>query len=98
MTVEQFLAGVEARLTELETEIRATPRPGPVLRPFESIVIDDKGEAEEIVPWLYPGRERESLRIGADRKIKDPEWALVDADWQAVCADSEPVEGEAVAA
>ena len=31
MTIEQLLAGVDARLTELETEIRNTPRRGPVL-------------------------------------------------------------------
>jgi hypothetical protein len=31
MTTEQFLAGVNARLSTLETEIRATPRRGPVL-------------------------------------------------------------------
>ena len=31
MTVEKLLAGVEARLSTLETEIRATPRMGPVL-------------------------------------------------------------------
>lgn len=31
MTVEQLLAGVKDRLTALETEIRSTPRRGPVL-------------------------------------------------------------------
>jgi hypothetical protein len=31
MTTEQFLAGVDARLTKLEKAIRDTPRPGPVL-------------------------------------------------------------------
>lgn len=30
MTIEQLLAGVDARLTRLEAEIRATPRRGPV--------------------------------------------------------------------
>jgi len=94
MTVEQFLAGVDARLTELETEIRDTPRPGAVLRPFESI---DK-ETMQVTPWLYPGRQRDSIRVGHARKLKTPEWALVAADWQAVSADSEPVKGEAVAA
>lgn len=31
MTIEQLLAGVNSRLSELETEIRRTPRRGPVL-------------------------------------------------------------------
>jgi len=89
-SLNENLVLLEAHQLKRIKEVRATPRRGPVLRPFTDIEFIDKGEAV-VTPWLYPGRQRDSYNIGAGRTLKTPEWELVDADWRAVSGFSEPV-------